>query len=201
MNDSQFIVCIGREYGSGGHEIARLLALRLGVVLYDHNILEELAIEKGVTPEALRKYDEKPHKLFVSRSANGYHSSPEINIAYMQFDYLKKKAEEGGSFVVVGRCAEGIFENHPGMISIFISGNQETKCQRIMELYQLDREDALEEMKRHDDYRKRYHNNFCEDEWGDAHTYNLCINSSLLGISETVELLETYIRTRMRISV
>ena len=197
MSDSQTIICIGREYGSGGHAIAEELAKRLGLKLYDHNILDEVALEKGVDPKTLRKYDEKPHKLFLSRSVKGYHNSAEVNVAYMQFDYLKKKAAEGDSFVVVGRCAEGIFEGNPGLISIFILGNRETKCERIMEKYHLTEQEALEKMRRHDEYRKRYHNNFCEDKWGDSRTYDICINSSLKGIAATTDILETYIRARM----
>lgn len=193
----QTIVCVGREYGSGGHEIAKELSNRLNLKLYDHNILDEIALEKGVDPESLRKYDERPHKLFLSRSAKGHHSSAEVNIAYMQFDYLKNKAAQGESFVVVGRCAEGIFEDHPGMISIFILGDRETKCKRIMELYHLTEQEALDKMKRHDEYRRRYHNNFCEDKWGDSHTYDICINSSLRGIEATTDLLENYIRSQM----
>ena len=197
MSDSQVIITIGREYGSGGHMIAEELATRLGLKFYDHNILDEIALEKGVDPETLRKYDEKPHKLFLSRSVKGHHSSAEVNVAYMQFDYLKKKAAQGESFVVVGRCAEGIFEDHPGLISIFILGNKEDKCKRVMELYHLSEQQALEKMRRHDDYRKRYHNNFCEDKWGDSRTYDLCINSSLKGLEVTTDVLESYIRTRM----
>lgn len=193
----QTIVCVGREYGSGGHEIAKELAKRLNLKLYDHNILDEIALEKGVDPETLRKYDERPHKLFLSRSAKGHHSSAEVNIAYMQFDYLKNKAAQGESFVVVGRCAEGIFEDHPGMVSIFILGDKETKCKRIMELYHLSEQEALDKMKRHDDYRKRYHNNFCEDKWGDSRTYDICINSSLRGLEVTTNLLEDFVRAQM----
>jgi cytidylate kinase len=198
MSDSQVIISIGREYGSGGHAIAEELAKRLGLKLYDHNILDEIALEKGVDPETLRKYDEMPHKLFLSRSAKGgHHSSAEINIAYMQFDYLKRKADNGESFIVVGRCAEGVFENYPQLISIFVLGDREVKCKRIMELYQLSERAAYEKMKRHDDYRKRYHNNFCEDKWGDSRTYDLCINSSLKGIEGTADVLEAYIRSRL----
>ena len=137
MSDSQVIISIGREYGSGGHAIAEELSKRLDLKFYDHNILDEIAMEKGVDPDTLRKYDEKPHKLFLSRSVKGHHSSAEVNVAYMQFDYLKKKAAQGESFIVVGRCAEGIFEGHPGLISIFILGNKEDKCKRVMELYHL----------------------------------------------------------------
>jgi cytidylate kinase len=198
MSDSQVIISIGREFGSGGHAIAVELSKRLGLKLYDHNLLDEIAVEKGVDPETLRKYDEMPHKLFLSRSTRtGHHSSVEVNIAYMQFDYLKKKADSGESFIVVGRCAEGVFENNPKLISIFILGDKETKCKRVMELYNLSEREAFEKMRRHDDYRKRYHNNFCEDKWGDSRTYDLCINSSLKGVEGTTDVLEHYIRGRM----
>jgi cytidylate kinase len=199
MSDSQVIISIGREFGSGGHAIAMELSKRLGLKLYDHNLLDEIAVEKGVDPAELRKYDEMPHKLFLSRSARGgHHSSAEVNIAYMQFDYLKKKAAAGESFIVVGRCAEGIFENFPQLISIFILGDRDKKCERVMDIYQLSKKDAIEKMTRHDNYRRRYHNNFCEDKWGDSRTYDLCINSSLKGIEGTTDVLEAYIRARMQ---
>ncbi len=197
MSDSQIIISIGREYGSGGHAIAEELSKRLGLKMYDHNILDEVAVDKGVDPESLRRYDEKPHKLFLSRSVKGHSNSAELNVAYMQFDYLKKKAAEGESFVAVGRCAEGIFQGDPRLISIFVLGNKEAKCKRIMEKYHLSEKEALEKMKRHDEYRKRYHNNFCEDKWGDSRTYDICINSSLKGIDATTDILEMYIRARM----
>jgi cytidylate kinase len=202
MSDSQVIITISREYGSGGHAIAVELAERLGFKLYDHNLLDEIAVEKGVDPESLHKFDEMPRKPFLSRSAQGgyrgYHSSAEINIAYMQFDYLKKKAAEGKSFVVVGRCAEGVFKDFPQLISIFVLGDRETKCKRIMELYGLSEKEAYDKMNRHDIYRKRYHNTFCEDKWGDSRGYDLCINSSVLGIDATTDMLETYIRARLQ---
>jgi cytidylate kinase len=202
MSDSQVIITISREYGSGGHAIAVELAERLGLKLYDHNLLDEIAAEKGVDPNELHKYDEMPRKPFLSRSApvwnGGFHSSAEINIAYMQFDYLKKKAAAGESFVVVGRCAEGVFKDFPGLISIFVLGERETKCRRIMELYQLSEKAAYDKMNRHDIYRKRYHNTFCEDKWGDSRGYDLCINSSVMGVEGTTDMLETYIRARMQ---
>lgn len=193
---SQMIISIGREYGSGGHAIGVELAKRLGLKLYDHNLLDEIAMKKGVDPETLHRYDEKPHKLFLSRGAKGYHSSAEVNIAYMQFDYLKQRAQEGESFVVVGRCAEGVFQGNPNLISIFVTGDRDAKCKRIMELYHRSEKEALDAMRRHDEYRKRYHNNFCEDKWGDSRGYDLCINSSRKGIDATIDILEAYIKTR-----
>ena len=195
----QLIISIGREYGSGGHEIAACLAGRLNMKFYDHNLLDEIACEHELDSASLHKYDEKPRRLFLSRNENGYSSSAEVSVAYIQFEYLKKKAEAGESFIVVGRCAETVLQQFSGLISFFILGDPETKCARIMNLYHLTEKEALHKMQRHDQYRKKYHNYFCADRWGDSRTYDLCINSSRLGIEGTTDLLEAYISNKRRI--
>lgn len=195
----QLIISVGREFGSGGHEISVALAERFGLKLYDHNLLDEVAKKHNVDPNTLHKFDEKPRKLFLSRNVNGYSSSAEENITQMQFEYLKEKAQNGESFVVVGRCAETILQEYPGLISLFVLGDREVKCKRVMELYHLSEKEALGKMLRHDMYRKRYHNYYCEDKWGDSRTYDLCINSSRLGIEETIKTLEVYIKKRIGI--
>lgn len=192
----QLIISVGREFGSGGHVISAALAERFGLKLYDHNLLDEIAHRRQINPETLRRYDEKPRKLFLSRNENGHSSSAEENVALLQFNYLKEKAASGESFVVVGRCAETILQEYPGLISLFILGDIKEKCKRTMEVYQLSEKEALGKMLRHDQYRKRYHNYHCEDKWGDSRTYDLCINSSRLGIEETINTLEDYIKKR-----
>lgn len=197
--ESQVIISIAREFGSGGHEIGRKIAERLGIKLYDHNLLDEVAAKKGVDVKDLRQYEEMPHKMFLSRRAitkGGHHSAPEFHVAQMQFDFLKEQAEAGESFVIVGRCAEAVFMNDPRLISIFVLGDTEPKCQRVMRYLNLSREQALAKMQRHDQYRKRFHNNFCEDKWGDSRTYDLCINSSHMSIDAIVDLLISYINER-----
>ena len=103
--EKQLIISIGREFGSGGHEIAEILAKHYGLNLYDKNLLQEIANEKSVEVKNLEKYDEVPRNLFMTRTVKGYSNSAEENLANMQFDYLRKKAESGESFVVVGRCS------------------------------------------------------------------------------------------------
>ncbi len=195
----QFIITLGREFGSGGHSIAIELAKYYGIKLYDHNLLDMVAAEKNVDVENLRRYDEKPRRLLFSRSQNGFSSSAEENVAFMQFDYLKRKADSGESFIVVGRCAETVFGDREDVISIFVLGDRETKCKRVMEIYGLSEHDALFKMDRHDKYRKQYHNYFCKDKWGDSRTYDISINSSKLGFDETVKALEDYIDRRIEI--
>ena len=107
----QVIISIGREFGSGGHEIAQHLADRFSLPLYDYNLLREIAQEKNVSASNLEQYDEVPKKGF-SKTVRGFNNSPQLNIAYMQFDFLKKKAAEGESFVVVGRCSEEVLKEY-----------------------------------------------------------------------------------------
>ena len=100
MEQKQMIISIGREFGSAGHEIAEKLAERFSLPLYDYNLLREIAGEKKVNVANLEPYDEVPKKGFGSRTVRGYSNSPQENIAYMQFDFLKKKAKEGQSFEI-----------------------------------------------------------------------------------------------------
>lgn len=197
MNE-QLIISIGREFGSGGHEIARCLAERFALPLYDHNLLDEIAQERELDVETLRRYDEMPRNVVLSRTVCGFSSSAEVNIANMQFDYLKRKAAAGESFVVVGRCAETMLKDYPGMISIFVLGDATVKTARVMEKYRLSEREARYKMERHDRSRKMYHNYYCKGKWGDSRNYDLCINSSRMGLDRTVDFLEGYILERQK---
>ena len=196
MEQKQMIISIGREFGSAGHEIAEKLAERFSLPLYDYNLLREIAGEKKVNVANLEPYDEVPKKGFGSRTVRGYSNSPQENIAYMQFDFLKKKAKEGQSFVVVGRCAEEALKEYKGLITIFILGDMDTKIERIAKLHNLSEKQAKEMFIQQEKKRKAYHNYFCEGKWGDSRNYEFSINSSKLGLEVTVEVLEDYIKRR-----
>lgn len=195
--DNQLIISVGREFGSGGHVIAEALAKKFDLPLLDHNILEHIALEKNISHEKLKKYDEQPKNKLISRKVRGHSNSPHDHVAEMQFEFLKKKAEKGESFVVVGRCSETMLKDYDGMISIFILGDREVKKERVKTVYNLSGDEAARLMEREDLKRKMYHNNYCKGKWGDARNYDIAINSSRLGIDTTVDILETYIRTRM----
>lgn len=192
----QLIIAVSREFGSGGHVVAEKLAERFGLPVYNRNLLREIALEKSVNAENLEKYDEVPKKYLISRRVKGYSNSPEENIANMQFDFLRKKAESGESFVVVGRCAESVLSEYPCMIPIFILGDMEWKIRRTMEVDHLSEKDAEAKILRHDRKRKEYHNYYCAGKWGDSRNYDITINSSRLGLDKTTDILENYIRER-----
>lgn len=190
----QLIISVGREFGSGGHEIAEKLAKHYGLPLLDHNLLDEIAAEREhIDVEELRNLDEKRGSFGFSRSVKGFSSSLHENISLMQFEYLQERAATGESFVIVGRCSEDVLKEYDGLVSIFVLGDKEVKRARIMKKYELPQNLVERLMHEKDTKRKRYHNNFCEGKWGDSRNYDVSINSSVLGIDQTVEILIDFI--------
>ncbi len=181
--NKQVIISIGREYGSGGHVIAEIIAKHYNIPLYDRNILDELSKETG--------------NSFITRTVLGQSNSVEKIIAEMQFNFLKEKAESGESYVVLGRCAEDILQDNDGLISIFLVGDTDVKQKRIMEVKHVSADEALTKMKRHDKSRKQYHNSFSSGKWGDSRYYDVCINTSRLGLKASAEELIRYIDARV----
>ena len=153
----QVIISIGREFGSAGHEIAERIAKRYGLSLYDHNLLREVADRHNVNPEELEIFDEMKHNKFLYRTVKGMSSSPADNVAMMQFNFLREKAEKGESFVVVGRCSETILKDYEGLISIFIIGDMDQKIARVARLYGKSDKEAERFIKEKDRKRKKYH--------------------------------------------
>ena len=194
----QIIIAIGREFGSGGHEIAEKVAKKLDLKLYDRNLLDHMADDKNLDADELKKYEEKPKNPFLSRRVRGYSNSMEENLAQMQFEYIREKGESGESFVIVGRCAEEVLRGNPNLISIYILADEADKVKRVEKKYELDEAFAKKKMLRHDYTRKLYHNTHSSVKWGHAGGYDLCINSSRLGIDGTVEEILNYIELRKR---
>lgn len=193
----QLIISVGREFGSGGHEIARALAERFGLPLYEANMLKNIAEQLGMDASRLERYDELPKNYLTSRTVNGFSNAPEHIISHMQFQYLRERAADGESFVVLGRCSEEVLRDFPGLVSIFVLSDPEFKQERIIQRGAASREEALALMARRDRTRKTYHNQFCTGKWGDSRNYDIAINSARLGIVGTVDILEQYIRARM----
>lgn len=110
----------------------------------------------------------------------------------------RKMAAAGESFVIVGRCAETALSGTPGLITLFILGDEEAKIGRIRSLHpELSHDEAKRLCAKEDWKRKSYHNYYCKGKWGDARTYDLTINSSRLGLDGTADALESYIKARI----
>lgn len=194
--EKQIIISIGREYGSAGHEIGRKLAAKLEIPFYDRNLLDEFADQKDVDADLLAKYDEKPRRLFFSRTISvrgqSVNNSPAQNVADIQFALLKGKAFDDDSFVVCGRCADEVLKEFPGMFSVFITADYDAKVKRVMEKRNMSEKEAKKTIEKHDKTRRAYHDYFAKTKWGQAGSYDLCVNSTVLGIEGTVDMLADY---------
>ena len=194
--DKQLIISISREYGSGGHIIAQDLAERFGIELVDNSLLSKIAEEGEISVHEIAKFDERPKRPFITRTVRGYTNSPAQNIAEMQFDYIKKLAASGQSFVVVGRCSDDVLKDYKCCVSIFIMADMPHKVQHIMGKFEMNKEEAEALIKKKNAKRKEYHNRYCTGKWGDSRNYEMCISSSPLGYEKTADIIEAYVKER-----
>jgi cytidylate kinase len=192
--NKQIIISISREYGSGGHELAERLAGIFDLPLYDSGLLKKVLEERNQDSGEYEKYDEKPRNPLLSRTVMGYSNSPEEHVANLEFDYIRAKAKSGESFIVVGRCSDSILKDFDCLVTLFIRGEMASKIERIRTIYKLTAKEAEDTIRRKDKMRKMYHNYYCQEKWGDSRNYDLCINSSILGVEGTTTVLENFIR-------
>lgn len=195
----QIIISVGREFGSGGHELAERLAKHYNIPLYDKEIFDHVEEKGSINADVAKYFDEKPvSPFFYPVAMDGNYLPLEQTVANHIFDFIRTKGNtEKESFVIVGRCAEYVLRDNPNMISIFILGTKDMKIQRVMKKYNLDEKAAYNKMKRADKMRKTYHNFYADGKWGDSRSYDICINSSTLGIDKTFRTLVAYIDAAM----
>jgi cytidylate kinase len=178
----QIIITIGRQFGSGGHLLAEMIARELNLPLYDKNMID-------VDFKYAEKYDEKPVNIFTSRRVKGFSNSNEENLARRQFELIQDLSNQGLSFIVVGRCAEYIFKDNPNALKIFIRGEIEDKIERISKIYNVPKPEAKDLISKTDKKRKIYHNYYCDTKWGDVRNYDLCFNTSKLSLEQCKEII------------
>ncbi len=197
------IITIGRQYGSAGREIGEKVAAHYGIKCYDKELLARAAKESGFCTEMLEHHDERPtnsflYNLVMDTYSFGYNASSFVDmpishkVFLAQFDAIKKLAGEGPS-VIVGRCADYALADMKNCVHLFIYGDEETKIKRIAEKYNLSPEKARETMMKTDKQRQSYYNYYSSKKWGRADSYDLCINSSVLGVDGTVDLIIQYV--------
>ena len=193
------IITIGRQAGSGGREIGEKLAKHFGIPFFDIELLSRAAKESGFCEEMIQMHDEKPtnsflYNLVMDTYSFGYNTSTFVDmpishkVFLAQFDTVKKIADEGPC-VIVGRCADYALSDYDNVLKLFIYGNDEDRCKRLMNRFKLEEKEATDLMNKTDKKRSSYYNYYSSKKWGHAESYDLCINSSLLGIDKTVNLI------------
>lgn len=193
------IITIGRQFGSAGREIGEKVAEYFGIPCYDKELLSRAAKESGYCEEMIESHDERPtnsflYNLVMDTYSFGYNASSFVDmpishkIFLAQFDTIKKMASENPC-VIVGRCADYALSDFDNCINLFIYGDEDKKVKRIMQKYDLTEGKAKDMINKKDKQRQSYYNYYSSKKWGRADSYDLCINSSLLGIDGTVKLI------------
>lgn len=203
--DQKFTICIGRQLGSGGREIAHFLSERLGFNYYNRELLYAAAAKIGYSAELFEKGDEErgPHHSFLTSlipfvstvDYYGNHIDEEYLFRILS-DTIQSIAKEENS-IILGRCAEYILrENKENMLSIFITADEEERVKRLSQHLNITPAQALKTIHANDKRRAAFHDFYSNTKWGHAATYDLCINQSRLGMDRTKEFLLTYIQKR-----
>ena len=197
------IVTIGRQFGSGGREIGAKLAEELGIPFYDRELLTRAAKESGFCEERIECHDERPtnsflYNLVMDTYSFGYNSAAMVDmpisqkVFLAQFDAIRKIADEGPC-VIVGRCADYALSEYTNCLNVFIHGNEKCKIERIMRKYDVTEQKAKDMMLKKDKQRQSYYNYYSSKKWGRSDSYDMSINSSILGIEGSVKLIKQFI--------
>ncbi|MDL2213443.1 cytidylate kinase-like family protein [Bacteroides sp. OttesenSCG-928-N06] len=207
--DAKFVINIGRQLGSGGKEIGEKLAKHLDISFYDKELINLASKESGLCEEFFEKADEKPSQtiiggFFGSRfSLFTDNAMPYANylsndaLFKIQSDVIRKLAAEK-SCLFVGRCADYILRDHPRAVNVFIASSVEDRIKRLIGNNNITEEEARDLIHRTDKKRSEYYNYYSYKVWGAASTYHLCVDSSVLGIEETVLFIEEFAKRKLK---
>lgn len=194
------IYTIGREFGSGGQYVGEELAKRLGIKLYDKELLQQAAKESGFCEEIFENHDEKPTNSFLyslvmdTYSANGYSTASFLDmplnhkVFLAQFETIKKIAERE-SCVIVGRCADYALAEHPNCINVFVKADMDYRIKLVAKRSNLTENKSKDMIVKQDKQRASYYNYYTSKKWGDSKSYDLCLDSGKLGIDGCVEMI------------
>lgn len=198
------IITITRQYGSGGHDIGKLLAEKLGISFYDKELITLAAKESGFSPEVFEQADEKmTNSLLYSLSTglynygNGYSAMGDLpvndQLYILQHKIIKEKAEKE-AFVVVGRCADYILKEYDNVVKVFVYADLETRAKRAVERQDIDPARARQAVSKADKTRANYYSFYSGQKWGAPENYDLCINSTNLDAGQAVDLIIDYLK-------
>ena len=203
---TNLVITIGRQFGSGGRKVGKLLAEKLDIPYYDKELLAEAAKGSGICQEIFENHDEKPTRSLLFSLVTGMQMHGDPGSMYMdmplnhkiflaQFDAIRRIASEGPC-VIVGRCADYVLRDKPNAVSVFVKADIRQRMERAVSLYGVDPAKAEETVRKADKQRASYYNYYATATWGDVNNYDLCVDTGKLGIEGTVELIDQYLRLR-----
>lgn len=200
------LITISREYGSGGREIGKIVAKRLGVPLYIKDIITMAAEESGLSPEVIESAELQAKSSFsytlssavsFGEGFGGEAISMNEKLFLAQFDVITEIGAKGEG-VIVGRCADYVLRDDPEVTNVFIYGEKEDKIRRCIEEYGDDEATVEKKMATYDKARRNYYNYHTSRKWGDYRNYDLAVNSSLVGEEGAADIICAYLESRKK---
>lgn len=196
--ENNFVIVIGRQFGSGGRTIGKLIANRLGIEYYDTELLSKAAEAEGLSPQIFKDHDEKKPSVLKALLQGAYgipdnfHMVPLSgeNTYKMQSKVIRDLCKKG-SCLIVGRNADYVLRKHPKLLSVFLNSPIEKRAQRIIERNEAaSLEEATDIARQHDKRREAYYNFYTgEKKWGQASNYHLCLDTSMIDIEKVAEII------------
>ena len=205
----KYVITIGREFGSGGLDVGRMLSDSLKIKCYDKELLSMAAKESGLCQEIFENHDEKPTNSFLyslvmdTYSVSGYTSAPFLDmplnhkVFLAQFETIKNLADKE-SCIIVGRCADYALAEHPNCLNVFIHADMEFRIDHIMKTFQLSQDKAADMIHKTDKKRASYYNYYSSKKWGDSRSYHLTLDSSHLSLEGCCEMILNYMEIRKK---
>ena len=196
--DKKIIINIGRQFGGGGLGVAYELGKKLGIPVYDKELIKKAAQDSGFSKEVFEESDEKKRlfslsSIFANRFSETENYMSDRGLFKMQSETIRNIAEQG-SAVIVGRCSDYILRDMDCALNVFLTSPIEVRAARLSERLGISVEDAEELAEEKDSKREEYYNYYTFGNWGVASTYDLCLDSSILGIEGTAEYIIDFAR-------
>ena len=208
MENKHIIINVGRQVCAGGLEIGRLLAEEFHAKYYDRELLNLAARESGFSEEFLKRSDERkgffrtilhlPGANMMDGESFYQNNFSQESLFKFQSDAIIKAAQES-SCVFVGRCADYVLRDFPNVVNIFITASLEARAALFMQEKGVDHDEAVKRIEHIESRRASYYNYYTGKKWGHAASYDLCVDSSILGAEETARLIAEFIHKRFKI--
>lgn len=199
MKDNELIINVGRQFGSGGRLVALALGRKLGIPVYDQELIAKAAEQSGFSKELFANSDEKRNLLALSSfivdvgrfgSADNYMSANQLFV--IQSNVIRSLADKGPA-IFIGRCSDYILRDRK-CLDVFVTATDEVRIKRIAERMNITPEQADSLMRKKDRTRETYYNYYTFGNWGVASNYDLCVDSSVLGIERTADMIIDFCR-------
>ena len=200
MADEKTLISVGRQFGSGGRQVADALGEKLGLRVYDNELISQAAAESGFSEHLLAKSDEKRRIFSISNFlTSGRFGVPDNylgdNGMFMIQSQVIKNIAEKESAIFIGRCSDYILRNSD-CLSVFISAPMLNRVRRVSERMGLSELEAENLILKKDKSRENYYNYFTFRSWGKADNYHICLDSSVLGIDGTADAIIRFLKAR-----